>query len=85
MKDIQRCILPAILSVLLCLLISCTDAEPTGADTVRVNEETAIHYKICHSGGGRIEGWTSQHGIPGEMTKQTVTAKPKYGYVFTGW
>lgn len=85
MKDIQRCILPAILSVLLCLLISCTDAEPTGADTVRVNEETAISYKVCRTGGGRLEGWTSQHGLPGESTQQPVTAVPKFGYVFSGW
>lgn len=68
------------------LLCACTVTENTEvpSDTVQT-EKTAVKYRVCHSGGGRIEGWTSQHGTPGEQTKQPVTAHPKFGYRFTGW
>ncbi len=72
-------------SVLLCILCACTADIPTDTEASSAVEETAITYKICHSGGGRIEGWTSQHGLPGETTPQKVTAVPKYGYRFSGW
>ena len=60
-------------------------ADPAVTAETDPNEKIAIQYKVCRTGGGNIEGWTSQHGLPGETTPQTVTANPKFGYIFTGW
>ncbi|MBR5871709.1 MAG: CotH kinase family protein, partial [Clostridia bacterium] len=40
---------------------------------------------VCESGGGVLEGWRNQHGMPGETAQSAVTAVPRDGYVFTGW
>ena len=71
--------------LLICVLCACTANTPVGDDCAVVPEEIAINYKVCRTGGGRIEGWTSQHGKPGEAAPQAVTAVPKLGYIFTGW
>ena len=78
-------VLLVLLSVIL-LLSSCTKPDDSSAqDTTVPNEKTTLTYRVCHSGGGRIEGWNSQHGFPGEQARQPVTAVPKFGYLFTGW
>ena len=69
-----------------CILLGCNAAVQT--DTVPItdpNQEFEIQYKVCRTGGGRIEGWSSQHGLPGETAQKAVTAVPKFGYVFSGW
>lgn len=73
------------ITALLCILCACSADTPVGTEPAPIPEETAITYKVCRTGGGRLEGWTSQHGAPGAPTAQPVTAVPKYGYVFSGW
>lgn len=85
MKFRLRPILFVLLAFLFISLCACTDTEPTGTDTVIGTEEVAIQYQVCRTGGGRLEGWTSQHGLPGDTTPQQVTAVPKFGYRFSGW
>ncbi len=53
-------------------------------DTVQ-NSDFAIQYTVCRTGGGRIEGWTSQHGPVGTPASREVTAVAKEGYLFSGW
>ena len=75
----------------LCLgtLCSCDSApaDTPGTDAVTETDDgkSAITYSIGRGGGGRIEGWMSQHGLPGETAAQEVTAVPKFGYRFAGW
>ena len=70
---------------LLCTLCACAADTPVGNEPTPIPDETAITYKICRTGGGKIDGWTSQHGAPGTTAKREVTAIPKFGYIFTGW
>lgn len=81
--------LPVILLLLvftcICVLCSCSADMQTDAVPHDTDQEIEIIYKICRTGGGRIEGWTAQHGKPGEAAPQAVTAVPKFGYIFTGW
>ena len=73
----------------LCTLCSCDSvpADTPGTDAVTEPDDgkSAITYSIGRGGGGRIEGWMSQHGLPGETAAQEVTALPKFGYRFAGW
>ena len=77
--------------ILFCVLTVCTGCrENTMSDvpsTEPLTDTTGIEirYRICATGGGRIDGWTSQHGQTGEEAQMAVTAIPKFGYRFTGW
>ena len=72
--------------LILCLFCACRETPPAAGTVTADDDGTAvIHYQVCASGGGRIEGWTTQHGIPGEEARMGVTAIPKLGYTFTGW
>ncbi|MBR5871710.1 MAG: CotH kinase family protein, partial [Clostridia bacterium] len=73
-----------LLTVLSCMLYGCEQSVPADAATIP-DTETALAYRVCRTGGGRIEGWNTQHGLPGDTAAQSVTAVPKLGYVFTGW
>lgn len=95
MRTVQA-LLPLALSLLLFCFCCCACAAevPVGAEagtaalpgeTATLEEKIHIRYEVCRSGGGRIEGWRDQHGLPGEKTTREVTATPKLGYVFTGW
>ncbi len=91
-------IIRAIFLVILCTLLFCfcacsadvsvqagaETAAPSG-ESAPLQEKTHIRYEVCRTGGGSIEGWRDQHGLPGEKTAHEVTATPKLGYVFTGW
>ena len=72
------------LCALLCACSSGEEAE-AGTGSLPLPERVEMVYEICDSGGGRIEGWRSQHGAPGESTSRAVTAVPKLGYAFAGW
>ncbi|MBQ7983839.1 MAG: CotH kinase family protein, partial [Clostridia bacterium] len=84
----RRCLYAVIVMLLLCICTSCRQTsqppdEGTSAETGDGRIE--FRYRVCDSGGGRIEGWTTQHGMPGEQTAVSVTAVPGLGYTFTGW
>ena len=88
MKRIMICIL---MLFWICIPVVCTGCQAdAAADTLQTAQITddgqiEIAYRVCRTGGGRIEGWVSQHGLPGEETKNAVTAVPKTGYRFSGW
>ena len=87
------------LLLLLCILsvcIGCQDNstgrhENTGSDSPQSEQVVTddgrieIAYRVCDTGGGRLEGWVSQHGTPGEQAGVPVRAIPALGYTFTGW
>ena len=80
------------LLLLLCILSVCIGCqENTGSDSLQSEQVVTddgrieIAYRVCDTGGGRIEGWVSQHGTPGEQAGVPVRAIPALGYTFTGW
>ncbi|MCQ2432248.1 MAG: CotH kinase family protein, partial [Clostridia bacterium] len=51
----------------------------------RADGKVEMHYAVGTAGGGRIEGWSTQHGMPGEETEREVTAYAFPGYRFSHW
>ena len=86
----KRGIVPLLLGILcICTVLFCcacsSSENPEAGTDAEIPEKITIQYEVCDSGGGRIEGWRTQHGKPGETTGREVTAVPKLGYTFAGW
>ncbi len=87
-----RCLYAILMILLLCLCTSCHQTSPppteiSTAETVSAVDDgtVTVRYQIHAAGGGRLEGWKEQSGLPGTDARMPVTAIPDFGFVFTGW